>query len=268
MKVLVTGAGGGIGGAAVDFLVKKGIPVYALDIKTPIKENGAIFFNADVTDEESLTRVAETLKNDGVILDAIINVAGVFTINSFIEISGAEVKKLFDVNFFGAINVNRIFYPLLKKDGRIIITTSEVAPLDPMPFNGVYHASKTALDCYAQSLRQELNLLGQKVITVRPGAFSTALSNGSLTMTKELAKKTVLYKDQSEKFYKIVKTFMGTPLPPEKLAGTYYIALTKRRPKNVYYKHANALLRLMNFLPKKLQCGIVKHLLKPKKKEK
>jgi len=265
MNVLVTGANGGIGGAVVNFLVEKGITVYALDLKEPTEKNGAVYFSADVTDEKSLFSVAEKLKADGVFLDAIINIAGVFTINSFIEIQNAELKRVFNVNFFGAVNVNRVFYPLLKKNGRIVITTSEVAPLSPMPFNGIYHTSKTALDTYAKSLRQELNVLGQKVITVRPGAFSTALSKGSLEQTKELTEKTTLYKAQSEKFYTLVKGFMGKPLPPKKLAPVYYRAVTAKRPKLVYKKHTNPLLILLNLLPQRLQCAIVKSLLKTKK---
>ena len=264
MNVLVTGASGGIGGAVTDFLLEKGITVFALDLKAPTEKNGAIFFTADVTDETSLSSVAEKLRADGVILDAIINIAGVFTINSFLEIPDAELKRVFDVNFFGAVNVNRVFYPLLRKGGRIVITTSEVAPLSPMPFNGIYHTSKTALDTYAKSLRIELNVLGQKVITVRPGAFSTALSKGSLEQTKVLTEKTTLYKAQSEKFYRLVKGFMGKPLPPKKLAPVYLRAVTVKRPKLVYKKHTNPLLLLLNLLPQRLQCAIVKTLLKPK----
>ena len=164
----------------------------------------------------------------------------------------------------GAVLVNKTFHPLLKKDGRIIITTSEVAPLDPLPFNGIYSVSKSALDAYAQALRQELNLLGQKVITVRPGAFNTSLAQGSLVKTKELTDKTVLYKKQSVKFYGLVKMFMGTPSNPDKIAKIYYKAITKKRPKIIYKKHINPLLKLMNILPKRMQCFIVKSLLKTK----
>ena len=61
----------------------------------------------------------------------------------------------FSNNFSYIIKFNK----LLKENGRIIITTSEVAPLAPMPFNGIYNVTKTALDSYSQALRQELNLI-------------------------------------------------------------------------------------------------------------
>lgn len=262
MKVLITGASGGIGYAVSKFLANKGIEIYACDVVNASFPPSVTFFELDVTNAESIDKVSNYFKENNIKLDAIINVAGIFTIDSFLEIDDKTLKKIFDVNLFGTILVNKALHPHLEENGRIIITTSEVAPLDPMPFNGIYNTTKTALDCYSQALRQELNLIGQKVITIRPGAFNTTLSRGSLTLTKDLSEKTVLYKKQSSKFYNLVKSFMGTPSHPTKIAPVYYKALTKKRPKIIYKKHTNKLLKLLNVLPKKLQCFIVKTLLK------
>lgn len=265
MNVLVSGASNGIGFAVATYLANKGITVYACDIiEKKFESNNIIFNKLDVTDIDAIKDLHNKLKNDNVVLDSIINIAGVFLIDSFIEVNDAELKKIFDVNLFGTINLNKYLYPLLSRNGRIIITTSEVAPLDPMPFNGIYNVTKTALDSYAQALRQELNLNGQKVVTIRPGAFNTALSMGALVKTEELTNKTQLYKKQSVKFYNLVKMFMGKPWPPEKLAKTYYKALIKRKPKVIYRKHTNLGLKLLNVLPKRMQCGIIKLILKTK----
>ena len=215
-----------------------------------------------VSDEKDIEKVFRLLTEKEVTLDAIVNIAGIFAIDSFIEVENDLLRRIFDVNTLGTMYVNKIMYPLLKKDGRIVITTSEDAPLDPMPYNGIYNVSKTALDSYSQSLRQELNLLGQKVITVRPGAFNTSLAQGSLVKTKELTEKTVLYKKQSANFYQLVKMFMGKPRDPERIAPTYYKAVTKKHPRIIYSKHLNILLILMSLLPKRAQCFIVKLLLK------
>ena len=265
MHILLTGASGGIGKAVAEYFSQNGHTVYALDVKS-IQFNGENirFLQASVTDETALKSIRESLQKDGLQLDAIVNIAGVFDIDSFIEMPTEKLKTLFEINLFGAMLVNKTFHSLLKKDGRILITTSEVAPLDPLPFNGVYGVSKTALDAYAQALRQELNLLGQKVITIRPGAFRTPLSQGALEKTKELTNKTRLYKGQSSKFYALVKGFMGNPKPPELLAPVYLKALTAKKPKLVYKKHTNPLLVLLNILPKRLQCFAVKTLLKTK----
>ena len=179
MNVLITGASGGIGFAVAKYLAGKGIHVYACDIAgRDFGDDNITFIRMDVSDEKDIEKVFRLLSEKEVTLDAIVNIAGIFAIDSFIEVENDLLRRIFDVNTLGTMYVNKIMYPLLKKDGRIVITTSEVAPLDPMPYNGIYNVSKTALDSYSQSLRQELNLLGQKVITVRPGAFNTSLAQG------------------------------------------------------------------------------------------
>ncbi len=265
MNVLITGALGGIGRAVTNYYILKGVNVYALDVFDNSDIQGVNYYKADITDKNSLSLIYNDLLNKNVVLDAIINIAGIFFINSFIEIDDTKLKKIFDINLMGAMLVNKTFYNLLSKKGKIILTTSEVAPLSPMPFNSIYNVTKTALDSYSQGLRQELNLLGQKVITIRPGAFNTSLSQGALVKTKELAENTTLYKEQSYKFYKLVKTFMGKPKTPDKIAKLYYKALVSKGNKIVYKKNINLLLKLLGILPDRLQCFIIKIMLKPKK---
>lgn len=263
MNVLISGAANGIGKAVCDYFIKRGINVVAIDKqKIELESNLLISYQADITDSLSLHKIHQELLQKEIKLDAIINIAGMFLIDSFIEVNEEELRRIFEVNFLATVNINKIFFDLLKEKGRIVITSSEVAPLDPMPFNGIYNVTKTALDSYSQALRQELNLLGIKVITIRPGAFNTNLAASSLVKTKELMGKTALYKNHSKKFYKIVKTFMGKPKEPALIAKTYYKAITKRNPKIIYKKHINYLLKLLNILPKRLQCYIIKLLLK------
>ena len=157
--------------------------------------------------------------------------------------------------------INNKLHKYLKPKGKIIIITSEVAGFDPLPFNGLYSISKIALENYAQALRQELNLLKQKVITIMPGAIETPLQGGSLEDTTKLSENTMLYKEQSKKFLKITKKFMGTPLKPEKLAKIIYKVTNKKRNKLTYKVHRNIGLVLLNILPKRLQCFIIKKIL-------
>lgn len=265
MNVLITGAANGIGQAVTKKLLSKNIKVYAIDIcNIDITDNNLISYQLDITDITKLNDLLNNFKESNITFDAIINIAGIFIIDSFIEVNNESLKKIFDVNFFGTININKIFFPLLKPNGRIIITSSEVAPLDPMPFNGIYNVTKTALDSYSQALRQELNLLGYKVITIRPGAFNTALANNSLVKTKELMEKTTLYIKHSKNFYNLVNRFMGKPSNVNKITNIYYKALSKKKPKLIYKKHTNILLVLLNLLPKRIQCFLIKMLINKK----
>ena len=158
MNILITGASSGIGEATKDYYLEKGNTVYALDIKEMKSKDNLVSFNVDITNIDNLNEVVKYLEDNNIELDLIINVAGIHKMASLLESSINDLKKVIDVNLVGTMLVNRTFHKFLNKQGKIIIVTSEVAPFDPMPFNGLYNISKTALDCYAQALRQELNL--------------------------------------------------------------------------------------------------------------
>ena len=264
MNVLITGAGSGIGKATCEYFIKYGHTVYGIDIKYPDPVDGFTPFCADITDENEINGIRDKLLSDGIRLDAIINVAGIHNMASLVEYDYPRLKRVIDINLCGAMLVCGAFHPLLTQNGRVVIVTSEVACLDPMPFNGLYNVSKTALDSYAQALRQELNLLGQRVVTIRPGAVETPLCNGSLTSTESLAGNTELYKKQAHHFLSLTKKFMGKPMSAEKLSKLIYRATTKKRPRLIYKKHRNLGLVMLNLLPKRLQCAIIKLLLNRK----
>ena len=261
-NALITGAASGIGRAAAIKFAAEGYRVFALDVKDTQEAEGITPIVADITDGAALYDTARSLEANGVEFDVIVCAAGVHTMAALAESEFAEMKRIVDINLLGTMLTVRSFHSLLKKNGRVIIVTSEVASYTPMPFNGLYNVSKCALDCYADALRQELNLLGQRVIAVRPGAVMTPLAASSAPSTDKLAENTVLYKDESRHFASLVKKFTGTPIDPAKIAGVLYRAASARHPRIAYSKNRNPGLVLLNLLPKRLQCAIIKMLLK------
>lgn len=261
LNVLVTGAASGIGGSIAEKFLAEGHKVFGVDIKEIPERDNMISRILDVTDRSSVEAFSSELASDGVTLDVIINAAGIHAMASLVEDDIGALKRLMDVNLIGCMQLVRALHPHLAKNGRIIIITSEVAGFEPMPFNGLYNVSKTALECYAQALRQELNLIGQKVITVRPGAVKTPLADGSVKATEALAERTRLYQKGAKRFSSIASKFMGKPIEPKKLSSLVYKASTVKRPRLVYKKHQNIGLVLLNLLPLRLQCGIIKLLL-------
>ena len=260
-NVLITGAAAGIGNAVMNLFLENNYNVIVIDIKEIECKENLIIFTGDITSKDFLNKVKTYLINNKINLDLIVNVAGIHKMASLVEDDYDKLKKVIDVNLCGTMLVNNVFHSILNNYGRILIVTSEVATFDPMPFNGLYNVSKTALECYAQALRQELNLIGQKVITIRPGAIETNLSSGSLVDTEELSNNTILYKKQATKFVAITKKFMGKPLKPERLAKLIYKVANKKYPKISYKIHQNIGLVLLNLLPKRLQCFIIKLIL-------
>ena len=261
MHLLITGTSSGIGRATAEYFTCRGHVVYGIDVTSvPGRENFR-GFAADITREESLLGIKEYFESNGIVLDAIVNIAGIHRMVSLVESDYSAMKQVVDVNLSGCMLVNRVFHSCLRETGRILIVTSEVARFDPMPFNGLYNVTKTALETYAQALRQELNLIGQSVVTICPGAVETPLSNASVTATRDLADTTVLYKKQAKNFSALASKFMGKPISPGSLAALIYKATTAKHPKLTYQKHRNPGLVLLNLLPRRLQCAVIKSLL-------
>lgn len=260
--VLVTGAYGGMGKSTVKTLVKNGYSVFALDKTVEKEENGIIPIQADITDEQSVTNAFEKVKSVTQNLFAIVHFAGIYILDSFIEISADNMKKAFDVNVLGAYLINKTFLPLLSANSRIIITTSELAPIDTLPFTGIYAVTKTALDKYAFSLKMELQLLDIKVSVIRAGAVDTGMLNVSTTQLDKFCENTKLYSCNAKRFKNIVDKVEARKISPQKIADKTIKILNKKNPKFAYPINRNPLLLLFNAMPQKLQFKIIKKILK------
>lgn len=262
--VVITGGAGGMGRAVAEKLAKNGYRVFSLDIrKNGEKADGIQEIEVDVCKQDSIDNAYGIISSQTDSLTAILNFAGIIMMNSLVEISEEAFMKIFDVNFFGAYRINKTFLPLiLKNKGKIIITTSELASTRTIPFNSVYSISKKTLDAYAEGLRMELGLLGIQVITLRPGAVSTNLINNSNSALEMLEKSTQLYKSHTKKFQKIMDSEQGTAIPAGKIADLVYKILEKKHPKYIYAKNTGTKLKLLKFIPTKIQVGLYRKLLK------
>lgn len=192
-KVLLTGSGGGMGKAICRLLFRKGYEVYGLDLKETDAADGLRFISCDVTDIASVERAYDIVRRSAGTLDAIIHTAGIYDLDSLIEMSEERFSRIMDINLSGVYRINKVFAPLLEKGGRIIITTSELAPLDPLPFTGIYAISKAALEKYAYSLRMEMGLIGISVSVIRPGAVKTSLLGDSTAALDRFCSETQIY---------------------------------------------------------------------------
>ena len=253
-----------MGKAATEILVSKGYRVIALDkkIDSDADVDGVIPFECDLTDEKSVEDTFEKVRTlTGRIL-GIIHFAGKYILDSFVELNGEELEGAFKVNLFGACRVNRIFLPLLSEGGRIIITTSELAALDPLPFTGIYAVTKAALDNYAYSLAMELQLLGIKVSVIRAGAVKTDMLGASTRALDRFCQNTRLYSCNASRFKSIVEGVEARHISADRLARRVVCIFEKRSPRFNYSINRNPLLLLLNILPKRLRFFIIKKILK------
>lgn len=261
-SVLVTGAYGGMGRAVSEELKRRGFRVFALDRMVGEPDDNIIPIECDITSHES---VRESFRKVCAYTDelyAVLHFAGIYMLDSLVEISDDDFKKIFDVNVGGAFLINKVFLPLLKKGSRILITTSELAPLDPLPFTGIYAVTKGALDKYAYSLGMELQLLGIGVSVLRAGAVETGMLGVSTEALDRFSDNTGLYVCNAERFKRIVNRVEARCVPPEKIAKKTLKIISKKSPAFAYSINRNPLLLLLNILPKRMQLFIIKMVLK------
>ncbi len=260
--VLVTGAYGGMGKSAVKHLLDNGYSVIALDRKVGESQDNLFPVQVDLTNTESVVLAFERVKTITDNLYAIVHFAGIYALDSLVEIDEESFVRIFNVNLFGAYRVNKTFLPLLKKGSRIVITTSELAPLAPLPFTGLYAVTKSALDKYAYSLRMEVQLLGIHVSVLRPGAVKTDMLGVSTDALDRFCDNSKLYSCNAKRFKGIVNKVEAKNVSPYKIAKVTLKAINAKHPRLVYKINRNKLLLLLNVLPQKLQTKIIKRILK------
>lgn len=259
--ILITGAGGGMGKATAELFASLGYTVFALDrLEIEASEN-IITIAADVTDESSLALALQKVREQTDELHAIVHFAGIYMLDSLVEMGTDAYDRIFDVNVRGAFLINKMFLPLLHAGSRIVITTSELAPLDPLPFTGIYAVTKAALDKYAYSLRMELQLLGIHVSVLRAGAVETSMLGVSTNALDRFCSKTELYSCNAERFKTIVENVEAHRIPSEKIAKKVHSIINGKNPHFAYSINRNPLLLLLNVLPKSVQLYVIQKIL-------
>jgi NAD(P)-dependent dehydrogenase (short-subunit alcohol dehydrogenase family) len=129
----------------------------------------------DVTDAGSIRAAGERVRaiagSTG--LQGVVNNAGLGAAGPLECLAIDEIKRIFDVNVFGALAVTQAFLPLIRDGrGRIVMISSVVAHL-PLPFVAPVSASEAALEAFSDSLRRELHRWDIPVIRIEPGSIHT-----------------------------------------------------------------------------------------------
>jgi NAD(P)-dependent dehydrogenase (short-subunit alcohol dehydrogenase family) len=186
--VLITGCSSGFGLLSALEFARKGDTVYATmrDIAKagPLeeardKEKLALHIvPLDVTDEASVTKAVRQVVSEAGRIDVLVNNAGIGAQGPIEETDDAEAKEIFDTNFFGALRTIRAVLPQMReqKSGTIVNVSSLAGVVCP-PFDGIYSASKHALEAASEALHYEAHPFGVRIAVVEPGGFETNIGN-------------------------------------------------------------------------------------------
>ena len=184
---IVSGSWRGIGEALSLDLARWGWRVFGFDLTagdSPMTSSDLAGFGGsvepmvvDVTDRMAVeVAVARVLAATGGALDAVIANAGIREAGAFEETPTVDLKRLFDVNLGGVMNLTRAALPALRAtpDSRVVVVSS-VGGLSALPGLAAYCGSKWAVEGWAESLAHELVPQGVGVSVVEPASVQTGL---------------------------------------------------------------------------------------------
>ena len=181
-KILITGAGSGIGKSVAFKLAELGYEVIATveavaqiqTLKDEAHQQGLNiqFEKLDITNDID----REFISNFEI--DILLNNAGISEGGAVVDIPEYRLREQFEVNVFGTILLTQKFAKQFveRKSGKIIFISS-VAGLTTDPFTGAYSASKHAIEAFAEALNKELHEYNVKIATVNPGPILTGFND-------------------------------------------------------------------------------------------
>ncbi len=262
--ILITGAAGGLGKALVNMAVA--LPdidkVIATDISSSI---GELYSNLpdvmglvmDATSEDSIKDVRAILHKENLRVKYIINNAGIFMFHPVSEMTEELLTRVMKINSFAPVLTVSVFLDdLIKSKGRVVQISSCVVKF-PTMFQ-MYPASKIAMEALSISMRQELELVGVKMIFIRSGAINTGLISEMKKLPVPVEESS--YKSFYKKYLSNAQKSVGKVIEPEEAAKVVRRAFTDSKPKNIYTMNRNTTIRILSILPQKIQDMLLKQM--------
>jgi len=251
--VLITGASTGIGKDAALYFHRQGWQV-AASMRTPSKADWApgddrfLAVALDVTEPASIDQALSTVMQRFGGLDVLINNAGYGLVGPFEGTSPDQVRRQFDTNVFGLMNVTRAVLPHFRerREG-VIINVSSVGGRVTFPLYSCYHSTKWAVEGFSESLQFELKPFNIRVKLVEPGAIKTEFYDRSQDRVEAPAYQP-FYDHTLERLQKAGEKAPG----PEIVSRTLWQAATDNSWKMRYPVNSSDVLWLRRLVPEGL----------------
>ena len=253
MVVLITGISSGFGRAMAQRLSAEGHTVYGTHRNAGERIPGVTYLKADITDEEQVNATVDTVLQKEGRIDVFINNAGMGYGGPLEFASIEDARAQMDVNWLGMVRFLHRIVPIMRSQGEgKLICVSSIGGLMGLPFQGLYSASKFAIEGYLEALRLETRDFGIKVIAIQPGDFATGFTSSRRSIAAEEVQ--VAYPKYAASLSSIEHD-ETTGLKPEYLASKISRIIKSKRPAN-HYVIASPLQKLAvlakRILPSKL----------------
>lgn len=175
--IIVTGGSSGLGKAITEDLRQKGENVVTISRSNDPEDKN--HFSCDITNYQSLKQVYLHLSKCGDKISALVNCAGIASMNLAITTPPLTTERVIRTNLIGTIYVNQIFAPLLiKNKGGRIINFSTIAVHIGLKGESVYVASKAGVEGFSRVFAKELSPFNITVNCIAPGPIKTNLLKG------------------------------------------------------------------------------------------
>jgi len=232
--VLITGASSGIGQACARRLAQRGHQVFGTSRRPqPDAEEPFEWIAMDVTDDESVREGVATVLARAGRLDVVVNNAGFGFVGAAEDTSIDEAREIFETNFFGVLRVCRAALPPMREQrSGTIVNISSLSGILAQPFQGMYSATKFALEGVSEAMRMELRPFGIRVVLIEPGDTRTAFTaNRRRTADSQAAS---AYADNTQRALAVVEHDEQTGISPEAVARLLDRILRQRSPRLRY----------------------------------
>lgn len=232
--ILITGGSSGIGKAIGEFLVTKGFKVYGTS-RNPenYPESKFPIVALDVTDINTIKKCIDMVLANEHKIDVLVNNAGAGITGPIEEIPDAEIKRNFETNFFGPINVIKAVLPSMRQQNSgLIVNITSIAGYMGLPYRGIYSASKGALEIITEAFRMELKGFNINMTNVAPGDFATNIAAGRYHAP---VLDTSPYKETYGNTLKTMDEHVDAGNDPQQMAEAIYKIIQDKNPR-IHYK--------------------------------
>ena len=276
LSAIVTGASSGIGEATAECLAAAGYRVALAarsaealeDVAARIAESGgeAVVIPTDVAEEKAVSELAERTWEAFGRVDLVVNNAGFSLAAALEQFQRDEIRRTFEVNLFGALQLIGEVTPMMRdQGGGRIINISSIAGTVPAPLAVPYSATKAALESATDCLRLELARWNISLAIVIPGFVQTPVFDKAKEWGESLRT------DESNPYRKTMLDLeefawaqLENAIPPSAVGEVVVDAARARRPKPRYWVPFSAHMQssLMGSMPTGLRDRILKRVYK------